>query len=281
MTGVEAAPATDQNDGATAKPVVEVVYYTDPLCCWSWAFEPQWRLLRFMFSGKIAWRYRMGGMLRNWDAYDDPVNAVHHPAQMGPLWLHAHRVSGMPIDTGIWAEERPTSSWPACVLVKAAERLSPLAADLVLRRLREAVMVERRNIAHADVLNELVDSCSALHPTAVDAKQLRREMAGEEARRDFMEDVKNARFRGIGRFPTLVIRRPGTVGRVLVGWHPFDLLQNVMTEVAPDLGIGRRPRTEEDYWEFWLRLMAPELELALKQMACDEPEAVFAGAIRQ
>ena len=25
---------------------LSIEYYTDPLCCWSWAFEPQWRRLR-------------------------------------------------------------------------------------------------------------------------------------------------------------------------------------------------------------------------------------------
>ena len=85
--------------GTRAAAAVELVYYTDPLCCWSWAQEPQWRLLLYAFAGRLAWRYRMGGMISGWDRYDDPVNAVHRPAQMGPVWMQAQHTSGMPIDT--------------------------------------------------------------------------------------------------------------------------------------------------------------------------------------
>src|ERR1044072_7891663 len=90
---------------------VEIVYYTDPLCCWSWAFEPQWRRLLFEYQGDIEWKYCMGGLLPAWDSYDDTVNNVTRPIQMGPVWMHAAQVSGMPIQTRIWMNDPPASSY--------------------------------------------------------------------------------------------------------------------------------------------------------------------------
>ncbi|MQW73609.1 DsbA family protein [Sinorhizobium medicae] len=260
---VRPVPRVARLEEGTAQAAVEIVYYTDPLCCWSWAFEPQWRLLRYAFAGQLAWRYRMGGMLRSWTDYQDPVNSIHRPAQMGPLWLQAHYVSGMPVDGRIWTEDQPSSSWPACVLVKAAEAQSLLAAELVLRRLRQAVMTERRNIYREEVLHEIIDTCAEESPDVIDARRLRRDMGGEEARMSFMDDVKNARFRQIGRFPALVIRRPRTAGTLMIGWRPFDAVLKTLAQVAPELGSGRRPENADAYVAFWPQLTTPELKLAL------------------
>ena len=61
----------------------------------------------------------------------------------------------MPIDDRIWVEDPPTSSYPACIAIKAAELQSAEAADLYLGWLRHAVMTQRRNIARREVLLEV------------------------------------------------------------------------------------------------------------------------------
>ena len=71
---------------APGAPPIEIVYYTDPLCCWSWAFEPHWRRLREEFGGALDWRYRMAAMIADWNSYNDPLNSVNRPVQMGPIW---------------------------------------------------------------------------------------------------------------------------------------------------------------------------------------------------
>src|SRR5690242_21305745 len=40
--------------------LLEVIYYTDPLCCWSWAFEPQWR--RFLYEDRKSTRLNSSHM---------------------------------------------------------------------------------------------------------------------------------------------------------------------------------------------------------------------------
>ncbi|HET7361869.1 MAG TPA: DsbA family protein, partial [Salinimicrobium sp.] len=67
----------------------EVAYYTDPLCCWSWAMEPQLRKLRYLLKGDLDLRYVMGGLLKDWEHFNDKMNDIHKPSQMGPLWMEA------------------------------------------------------------------------------------------------------------------------------------------------------------------------------------------------
>src|SRR5215217_1789774 len=99
---------------AAAGPV-EIQSFTDPLCCWSWALEPQWRRLRYEYRDQVRWRYRMGGLIPNWNSYTDPMNIVSKPIQMGPVWLEAKYKSGMPLQDKIWFQDPPASSFPACI----------------------------------------------------------------------------------------------------------------------------------------------------------------------
>ena len=216
--------------------------------------EPQWRMLLFAFAGRIRWRYRMGAMIGDWEAYNDPVNSVHRAGQMAPVWLEAAQVSGMPVDPGIWLDpaDRPASSLPACLAVKAAELQSAAAGSAYLRRLREAVMTERRNIARHAVLVELAEECAATSPAKLDAGRLSRDLVSCAVRSALHEDVVEAHRLGISRFPALAVR--GTAqptGVVLVGWRPFDALAEVVRHAAPEIGPVRRPVSRDEYGSFW------------------------------
>ena len=231
----ETGAARAERPPAPAAPPITVVYYTDPLCCWSWAFEPHWRRLRDAFGGALACRYRMAGMIADWDSYNDPLNAVSRPVQMGPIWRQAQHLSGVPVDDRIWVLDPPASSYPACLAVKAAELQSVEAADLYLRRLREAVMAQRRNIARREVLLEVADEAAAAAPDRLDAARLRHDLDSAPARDALREDIKEARYRGIGRFPTLTLRHAGGAGVMIVGYRPYEVLLAAIARIAPEL----------------------------------------------
>lgn len=213
-----------------AAPSIEVTYYTDPLCCWSWAMEPHWRRLCREFGAQLTWRYRMGGLLADWQSYEDPLNSVSRPAQMGPLWYQASSASGVPIDARIWEDDPPATSYPACVAVKAAERQGAEMGEVYLRRLREAVMRERRNPARRAVLLELADEVadmsSATTPLSVD--RFRDDLDSPGVLESFRDDLKDTRYRGIGRFPTLIFRP--AVGRnvAVVGYRTYQMLRDAL-----------------------------------------------------
>jgi protein-disulfide isomerase-like protein with CxxC motif len=48
--------------------VVEVTYYTDPVCPWSWGLEPAMRKLSEDFAGEVRFTYVMCGRSANWKA---------------------------------------------------------------------------------------------------------------------------------------------------------------------------------------------------------------------
>lgn len=273
-------PAMSPADPApVTQPGLHITYYTDPLCSWSWAFEPQWRRLRYEFGAQIAWRYRMGGLIPDWTRYDDPLNAVSRPAQMGPYWAQVRHLSGMPLDELIWMEDPPASSYPAGLAFKAAEFQGPAIAERMLRRLREAVMLERRNIARWDVLAAL-----AAEVRGADVPRLLADLRGEGAADAFREDLKDTGYREIGRFPTLILRVPSGHATIVVGHRPYDALLEAIAYIAPTVQPQRSVTDLIEYARTWGSLTLAEAAEAAggdQNAAATLEAAVTRGALRR
>lgn len=239
---------------------VFVEYYTDPLCSWSWAFEPQWRRLRYECAEHLSWRYRMGGLLADWHSYDDPFNDIHTPVQMGPQWFQVRELSGMPLDERLWQTDAPASSYPACIAVKAAECQGQISAENYLRRLREAAMLECRNIARQDVLLAVAQETATDSP--LDLDRFRADLAASETVEAFRQDLRDAAYYNIGRFPTLILRRHDGQGIVLVGYRPYDALWAALQHLMPQLQHRpAMPREElaSAYTKHWQHVTEREL----------------------
>jgi predicted DsbA family dithiol-disulfide isomerase len=209
---------------------LEVVYYTDPLCCWSWAFEPAWQRLLQEYQGLISWRYCMGGLLSEWRAYHDTVNAVSKPIQMGPLWMQASQVSGQPMDDRIWFTDPPASSYPACLAVKCAGMQSEQAAHLYLYALRSALMKEGKNIAKKAVLLETAATLISGHPGVLDLQRFEADLGSEQAMNLLKQDLQEVSYRNINRLPTLVIKQ-GDRRVVITGYRPYEALQQTIAQM--------------------------------------------------
>ncbi|GAA0548382.1 DsbA family protein [Chitinophaga japonensis] len=210
---------------------LEVVYYTDPLCCWSWAFEPAWQQLLREYEGRISWRYCMGGLLADWKAYHDTMNAVSKPLQMGPLWMQARQVSGQPLNDRIWFLDPPASSYPACLAVKCAGLQSARAEHLYLYYARNAVMAAGRNIAKKAVLLEAAADLETAHPGTLDLQRFEADLQQDAALALFRQDLQEVSYRNITRFPTLVIHSAGKKSVMMTGYRPYEALAQLLAQL--------------------------------------------------
>lgn len=210
-------------------PAIDIVYYTDPLCCWSWAFEPQLARLQKEWPGKINWRYCMGGLLPFWGHYIDNYNSIQRPAQMGPLWMHASETMGVPIAHRIWVEDPPASSYPACIAVKCAEMQSAETGRLYLHFVRKAVMLYGLNIARYNVLLEVAQGVAGIN-RSFSLVQFEEDMQNDRGQEAFRKDLQEVKYRGINRFPTLIIKQPDSPGIVVTGFRPAEVLLAILHE---------------------------------------------------
>lgn len=271
------------------RPTIEITYYTDPLCSWSWAFEPVWRRLRYELGDWLAWRYRMGGMIPDWRRYADPLNDVAAPSHVGPQWLEVSRLSGMPIEPRIWHDDPPASSYPACLAVKAAELQGRDMGERYLRRAREAVMLEQRNIARRAVLLELATELAAEEvkaeaaaatsgAAALDPDAFCRALDEGSALAAFREDLRDVKYRDIGRFPTLVIRGAAGHGVIAVGYRPYPALLDAVRHVVGTVPAAGRPApTPAAYAAFWADVTGHLTEREVSEACSSSADAPHAG----
>lgn len=239
---------------------IEIVFYTDPLCCWSWAFEPQWRKLQYEFEGQLRIRNCMGGLLADWNSFHDTVNCVTRPVQMGPVWMQAAYISGMPIYNRVWIDDPPASSYLACIAVKAAGLQSDKAGAGYLRALREAIMLRGINIARQTALLTVAENLSDQQPGLLNIPQFKNDIVQQEAKNAFRWDLEEIRLKNITRLPALLFRCPGKQPLITVGCRTYAELLQILQQISPGIARSRQAHTPEMYSHYWKSITPRELE---------------------
>ena len=240
---------------------VEITFYTDPLCCWGWAFEPQWRRLQYEFNGTITCRYVMSGLLPTWQSFNDPLYSVSRPMQMGPVWHEASLKSGMKIYDKIWVEDPPASSYPACIAVKCAELQSQEAGAQYLRMAREAVMLQGKNIAKQNVLKDIAKELSINHPALLDLDKFLSDLIGSDNGIEaFRKDLNEVQGKNITRFPTLIMRSLNKPSIMITGYRPYPVLLDAMKQVTSASHPLQKITSKEEYVKYWGNITKREIE---------------------
>jgi len=210
-----------ERDNIDREDQIKITFYTDPLCCWSWAFEKHWRQLVTRYSAQISYRIVLGGMIPSWPKYNDPLNSISVPAQMGPLWMYAGELTQSKMCHSIWVEDPPHSSFPPSIAVKTAGLQSAKAAERYLLDMRVAMMEEGLNISKDDVLLAIARH---IQIEEFDFDRFVQDWRAGNGRQPFREDLCETRFHGIGRFPTLTFQSRRGPGIILVGYRPYEVL---------------------------------------------------------
>jgi predicted DsbA family dithiol-disulfide isomerase len=186
---------------------VEVRYYTDPACPWSWSLEPIVRRLMVEFGEGLSWTYVMGGLARNYDEGGTGDRGEVY-SRLISHWLDVSDVGGMPLDPRIWTEGPIGSSYPACMAVKAAAEQGD--AYPYLRELREGLFCFRRKL---DTTEALVEAARA---AGLNVERFRVDLGSNAIVEAFGYDLEDFRGREL-ELPSMVIG-----DRVVAGFEPYE-----------------------------------------------------------
>jgi predicted DsbA family dithiol-disulfide isomerase len=210
----------------------------------------------------------MCGLIPDWNNYHDVENSVVRPGQMGPLWMEAHRASGMPMDFSIWHRQPPGSSFPACVAVKCVFLQSDNLGEQFLRAVRESIMIEGKDISRDEVLMNIAGKMSK--NSRLDLSRFSAHYFGTEGKDAFRRDWLEARGLGIGRYPTIIMKGHAE-GTMISGYRSFSSLCAALLHVAPHLSqrVGNNSVTE--YRSFWGTL-TPREEIEFQNPVDLRPE---------
>jgi putative protein-disulfide isomerase len=212
--------------------LLTIEIFTDPLCCWSWAFEPQLQQLKVILNGQATWLYRMGGLIPSWENFHDNVNAVSRPMQMGPVWMHAGQIASKPINHHIWIKDPPASSYPACIAVKCATLQSAALGEEMLYLLREACMTNGENIAKQEVIFVIAARLTSINKS-FNLDLFKDDYLNDNAIESFRADLMQVSYYRINRFPALIIKSPHSKPIMISGYKHYREILNAI-EVSLD-----------------------------------------------
>jgi putative protein-disulfide isomerase len=203
---------------------VDVRYYTDPACSWSWGSEPKLRRLMWEFGDELRFTWVMGGLARSYELEEHTEQTTE--------WLEVAAESGMPLDPRLWSQNPIDSTYPACQAVKAASEQGSEAGYRYLRRLREGLMTERKKLDHTEAL------AGEAGTAGLDGERFRIDLISNAITEAFAADLDAARnppveAREQGKlgetgghervsFPSAVFRGDDDTERGVWGWSSYE-----------------------------------------------------------
>lgn len=239
MTSKPFIPAPASGSAALAAPAIapaaraEILFATDPICSHCWAMEPAWRRFLYHYGEHVHVTHLYGGLLPGWDGFRDSAG-IQKPTDIPPHWAEVADRYGQPIDASVWLTDPLDSSYPASVAVHAVRTLAPEREDDYLRRIRQALFLEARNIARREVLV----ACAV--DIGLDATAFATAFDDKSSAASFAADLAQKQRDGIRGFPTLVVTGPGSEQPwVLRGSQPFFRLQRALEAVLGELPEAR------------------------------------------
>lgn len=250
---------------------VRIVYFTDPICSSCWGIEPQLRKLKLEYGHLIEIEYRQGGLLPSWDIYNS--GGISKPSDVATHWDEVSKHCLMPIDGKVWLEDPLPSSYPPSIAFKAAELQDKEKAQLFLRKLREMVFIENRNITRWEVMVEAATYAN------LDTKQLQTDYEGK-GRQMFEEDLNLARQMGVRGFPTLFFITATGNEAILYGFRPYTSFEHLLLQVFPAAEKKAYNSVALSLFDYFQTLTAREFS-ELKNIPLQEATALLSNYEQQ
>ncbi len=229
-TGICGVPETTATGGETnlsspTKPI-KIVYFTDPICSSCWGIEPQLRKLKLEYGDYFEIDYHMGGLLPSWDVYSS--GGINGPADVASHWEEAGDYYEMPIDGGVWFEDPFDSSYPPSIAVKAAELQGKEKGVSFMRRLREMLFLEKKNVTKWEHMQQ------AAREVGLDTFQFKADYEGR-ANELFQEDLNLGKQLGVRGFPTLFFTDTDNNQALVYGFRPYEAYEETIRKFVPDV----------------------------------------------
>lgn len=223
-----------QGSGGTQTAQGQILFATDPICSHCWAMEPAWRRFLYHYGEHVAVTHLYGGLLPGWEGFMDS-GGIRKPSDVAPHWEEVVERYGQPIDPSVWYTDPLSSSYPASEAVHAVRAIAPDREDDYLRRIRQAVFLEARNIARTEVLID----CAA--DIGLDADRFAEVLSDPSIREAFANDRHTMGRLGLRGFPSLVVAGPASDRPWMMrGSQPYFRLERALKAV-----LGELPPTRE------------------------------------
>jgi len=250
---------------------IRIVYYTDPICSSCWGIEPQLRKLKLEYGHLFNFEYRMGGLLPNWNYNSGGINK---PEDVAHHWDEASHHYQMPIDGDIWLEDPLHSSYPPSIAFKAAQMQDGEKAIGFLRRLRELLFVEKKNITKWEYIAQ------AGTDAQLDMDQLKKDYTNGKAETLFQEDLALGREFGVRGFPSIFfVDRKGNQ-EFVYGSKSYKDYELALKKLLPIHMQNHYYKSWENLFTYYSSFTVKEFSV-LSEVSLDQAQQLLDGLAQQ
>lgn len=240
---------------------IRVLYFTDPICSSCWGIEPQLRKLILEYGEVIKIEYYMGGLLPDW-SYNS--GGISKPSDVAQHWDEVSKYYEMPIDGDIWLEDPLHSSYPPSIAFKAAQMQDEQKAIHFLRKIREMVFLEKKNITKWEHIGK------AAMLSGLDTIKLKFDYENE-AKKNFQNDLALAQNLGVRGFPTMFFVYDTNTQIKVYGSKPYKVFEEAILKLNKDVTKNSYSVTFIDLFNKYNTLTSKEYAV-LKGISFEEAE---------
>lgn len=196
---------------------------------------------------QLRFHWVMGGLAREYGSGADVA------AEQMSRWLQVTAETGMPTDPRVWTQAPISSTYPACLAMKAASEQRPELAYAYLRRIREGLLVERRKLDHPEAL------VAAAGEAGLDVARFRIDLGSNATTEAFAADLDEFRNAERAELPSAVFIGEDGERHGVWGPQPYDAYRDAAIAAGAAAGAGERPEPLEVVARFG-RVATRELE---------------------
>ena len=209
----------------TTETKLEISHFTDPLCFWCYAMEPEMRKIRVLLGDQLDYHIVMGVLSSDVHEIigDDAESELRYELYRAMLANHfrsAAEAVGMPLSLDEIMTHGPEDlvSLPLSLAYCAMKMIDEDIAEAYLRRMRECVYAEGRSLSSVEAQVKLAEEFP------IDVEQFRENLESEEAAQILQEGITRCHAYGISAFPTLVMGY-GDRRIAIQGYRSFEELK--------------------------------------------------------
>lgn len=211
---------------------LDITHFTDPLCFWCYAMEPEIRKIRVLLGDRADYHIVMGVLsadvheLIGHDA-ESELRYELFRAQIAEHLTQAARAIGMPFSAERLTSGKPEEfvSMPLCLAYCAMRMIDETIAEAYLRRMRECVYAEGRSLSTIDAQVELAKEFP------VDIEQFRGNLESGAAAPVLQEGVDECKKYSVAAFPTLLLQY-GESKIAMRGYFDYTAIKQTIAQLT-------------------------------------------------
>ena len=209
-----------------------IEHFTDPLCFWCYAMEPEMRKIRVLLDDQLDYRIVMGVLssdVHEIIGYDEDAELRYevYRAMLANYFRESVKMVRMPLSLDNMLTHGPEDlvSLPLSLAYCAMKMIDKDIAEAYLRRMRERVFAEGCSLSTVDQQVQLASEFP------IDVEQFRSNLDNPEIATVLQQGVDKCRIYGITAFPTLLLQW-GNKRMMAQGYHTFEELKQAIGQVT-------------------------------------------------